>query len=70
MNVKEAGNTTPEALLQSLIDQQGVEPVTDLDELAELWPADDDPDKLLAFILADRKERRFVADLIRHSTQA
>lgn len=66
MNVQElekgTPESTPEALLQKLIEQQGVKPVTDLDELTALWPANDDPDKLLAFILADRKERRFVAE--------
>jgi hypothetical protein len=62
MNVQEAEKATPEVLLQSLIDQQGVEPVTDLDELADLWPANDDPDKLMAFILTDRKERHFVTE--------
>ena len=44
-----------------LIDQQGVKPVTDLDELAALWPANDDPDELLAFILDERNERHLVA---------
>jgi hypothetical protein len=38
--------------------QQGVMPVNDLDELAALWPVDDDPDALLSFILEERSQRR------------
>jgi hypothetical protein len=44
--------------LEELADQQGVSPVEDLDEVAELWPADDDPDRLLRHILTERAERR------------
>ena len=43
--------------LQELIEQQGVSPINNLDELSDLWPADDDPDLLLQHILADRAER-------------
>jgi hypothetical protein len=32
--------------------------VNDLDEISDLWPADDDPDELLNHILTGRKERR------------
>lgn len=39
--------------LKLLIDQQGITPVTDLDKLSSLWPANDDPDELLTFILTD-----------------
>lgn len=35
------------AALDELIQQQGVAPVSDLDELSDLWPGDDDPDLLL-----------------------
>ncbi len=65
MNIQERETATPkpaiEPLLQLLIDQQGVKPVTDLDELAALWPVNDDPDELLAFILNERNERQLVA---------
>jgi len=44
--------------LCELIKQQGVSPVNDLDELSDLWPADDDPDLLLRHVLEDRFERR------------
>jgi hypothetical protein len=35
-----------------------VQAVQDLDELAALWPADDDPDELDAFIRDQRSARR------------
>jgi hypothetical protein len=41
-----------------LAERQGVSPVSSLDELSALWPADDDPDELLRFILAERENRR------------
>ena len=44
--------------LEELVEQQGVSPADDLDEIADLWPADDDPDHLLQSILAERAERR------------
>ncbi|MBE0616953.1 MAG: hypothetical protein IH608_03355 [Proteobacteria bacterium] len=47
--------TTP---LADLARQQAVGPVQDLDELAALWPADDDPEALLRYVLAERAERR------------
>lgn len=43
---------------EELIKMQGVAPVADLDEVSALWPADDDPDELLNFILEERKKRR------------
>ncbi|MDQ3258399.1 MAG: hypothetical protein M3R15_31690 [Acidobacteriota bacterium] len=46
------------ALLSQLIDQQHVSPVNDLDELSRLWPADDDPDLLLEYVLNERTEQR------------
>ena len=49
---------TPAArLLQQLIDQQGVKPINDLNELSALWPADDEPDELLVFLLSERAAR-------------
>ncbi len=44
--------------LQELAELQAVSPVDDLDELAALWPGDDDPDNLLQYILAERAKRR------------
>lgn len=44
--------------LEELAEQQGVSAVDDLDEIAALWPADDDPDKLLQHLLAERTEWR------------
>lgn len=47
--------------LEQLAEVQGVEPATDLDGLSALWPADDDPDRMLAYILDERSSRRRVA---------
>ena len=44
--------------LEELAEQQGVTPVEDLKEVAQLWPVDDDPDELLRFILEERRARR------------
>lgn len=46
------------ASLDELAEQQGVSPVDDLDEIAALWPADDDPDRFLSHLLAERGEQR------------
>ena len=46
--------------LEELAAQQGVAPVEDLQEVATLWPVNDDPDKLLRFILQERRARRRV----------
>ena len=48
--------------LKLLIDQQGVKPVVDLNQLASLWPADDDPDELMTFILTERTRRNQAAE--------
>ena len=40
--------------LGRLIAEQGVTPIDDLDQLAALWPADDDPDALMNFVLSER----------------
>ena len=45
-------------LLNDLIDQQHVCPINNLDEISNLWPADDDPDLLLEYLLNERIERR------------
>ena len=48
--------------LTELAEAQGTAPVDDLEALAALWPTDDDPDELLAHVLADRTARRQVAE--------
>lgn len=48
------------ALLSQLIEQQQVSPIYNLDELSRLWPADDDPDLLLEYVINERVERRQV----------
>ena len=42
--------------LKELAEQQGVSAADDLDEIAALWPADDDPDDLLRRLLGERFE--------------
>ncbi|MDK1020547.1 MAG: hypothetical protein QGD90_02790 [Candidatus Hydrogenedentes bacterium] len=44
--------------LDELIEQQGVSPADDLDEIAALWPADSDPDQFLSHLLTERREQR------------
>jgi len=48
--------------LDELAEQQGVSPVSNLDEISALWPVDDDPDDLLRHILHERGARRTLAD--------
>jgi hypothetical protein len=50
-------NEKAEDILSRLIAEQGVRPVGDLDKLAALWPADDDPDALMNFVLSERQAR-------------
>ena len=49
------------ASLDELIEQQAVSPADDLDEIAALWPMDDDPDQFLLHVLAERTEQRTLA---------
>jgi hypothetical protein len=44
--------------LDQLAKEQGVLPVKDIQEIADLWPVDDDRDELLRFILEERRARR------------
>jgi len=44
--------------LEQLAREQGIKPIRDLDELGALWPANDDPQKFLDFILTERAARR------------
>ena len=48
--------------LEELAREQQVSPVTDLDALGELLPAEDDPDAMLAFVQSEREARRRAAD--------
>jgi len=47
--------------LEELAEEQGAGTASDLDSIAALWPADDDPDALFDFIVHERHERRRVA---------
>jgi hypothetical protein len=44
--------------LKELAEQQGAGTVSDLDSLAAMWQADDDPDALFDFVAHERRERR------------
>lgn len=46
------------SLLNDLIERQQISPINNLDEISRLWPADDDPDLLLEYVLNERLERR------------
>jgi hypothetical protein len=46
-----------EDVLSRLIAEQGVRPIDDFDEQAASWPADDDPDAVMNFVLAERHTR-------------
>lgn len=48
---------THEDVLRQLITEQGVRPINDLDQPAALWPADDDPEALMNFVLTERRAR-------------
>jgi len=48
------------ASLEELAEEQGTGVVSEIDSIAALWPADDDPDALLDFVLCERHERRRV----------
>ena len=44
--------------LEELAAQHGVTPVSDLTAVGNLWPVDDDPDRLLSFLISERRARR------------
>ena len=46
--------------LEDLAEEQERDVVSDIDSIAALWPADDNPEALLDFILHERRERRKV----------
>jgi hypothetical protein len=59
VNTSEKGEVGQKAedTLGRLIADQGVMPIDDLADLAALWPADDDPDALMNFVLSERQKR-------------
>lgn len=48
--------------LEELAERQGIGATTDLDAIAALWPADDDPDELFRYLLQERRERLKLAE--------
>jgi hypothetical protein len=60
LNIDKEDTTEEDAsvVLRSLIEEQEVSPIHELELLSDLWPADDDPDLLLNFVLEERTERR------------
>ena len=60
LNIDKEDTTQDDAAiaLRSLIKEQEVSPIYDIERLSDLWPADDDPDLLLNFVLDERTERR------------
>jgi len=60
LNIEKEDTTEEDiaSVLRSLIEEQEVSPIHDLERLSDLWPADDDPDGLLHFLLEERTERR------------
>jgi hypothetical protein len=55
---KEIGEFWKGNKLEELVNQQGVKPVNNLDEISSKWPTDDDPELLLNFILEERMMQR------------
>jgi|KBSSwiStaDraftv2_1062776.scaffolds.fasta_scaffold1969838_2 hypothetical protein len=60
--MKEARSFWELVPLEKLAEQQRVSTVDELDEIADLWPADDDSVDLLLYILAERAERRDLSE--------
>ena len=48
----------PAQSIEKLARQQQVKPADDLDAIGVLWPADDEPEKFMNFILGERQNRR------------
>lgn len=51
---KDGETESAQSSLDRLIAEQGVSPIDDFDQIAALWPADDDPDALMNFVLLER----------------
>ena len=51
--VRRPATEEPEDALNRLIAEQGMVSVDNLDNLSDLWPADDDPDALMHFVLGE-----------------
>jgi len=60
--MKEASSFWESVPLEELAAQQSVSAVNDLDEIASLWPNEDDPDELFRHVFAGRGERRKVSE--------
>jgi len=56
----EVGSFWQSVSLGELAEEQGAGTASDLDSIAALWPADDDPDALFDFIVHERRVRRRV----------
>ena len=54
---KDEVDKNAEETLSRLIAEQGITPVNNLSQLAALWPADDDPDALMSYVLSERQAR-------------
>lgn len=52
---QDAAQDEVSARLDELIEEQRVSPIANLDEVSQLWPADDDPDLLLEYLLIAKK---------------
>jgi len=61
MEMSESRSFWQSVSLKELADEQGAAVVSALDSIAALWPAEDDPDSLLEFIINERRERRRAA---------
>lgn len=60
--MKEVSSFWESVPLEELAEQQRVPAVDDLDEVVDLWPADDDSVDLPLYILAERAERRILSE--------
>ncbi|NKB69853.1 MAG: hypothetical protein GKR89_22500 [Candidatus Latescibacteria bacterium] len=53
----EQDESRPFVSLEALAQQQGISPIANVDQIFAAWPAEGDPDSLLAHVEADRKAR-------------
>jgi len=61
MEMSESRSFWQSVSLNELAYEQAAAAVSDLDSIAALWPAEDDPDSLLEFVINERRERRRAA---------
>ena len=50
------------ASLDEMVEQQGVRARDGFDDIDNPWPADDDPDEFMRYLLHDREQRRKLAE--------